>query len=399
MPRAEHGRSALPRAPCLSGAAPAPSLPLTAVVVQRGELCGLVAAASAVAGLHAELVPRGLAQLCQEDLTGAVGAEALPDPVALGPVLQDNGGDGAAPTAPALQVQPGMRGVDVGEEVLVLAEGGLCGRGAVRRAAAERGPLRRGDHSGARTLRGRLTSAVGLGFDDLADAASPHAVLGCQLHLVPGATLEALQLEGALGGADEHVLPLLAVVHRVLEHEACGCKDGAVASGRTGGRGRRVAPGQGERRGYCWHPEPAGYPAPASGTSCGHVRCSARAAITHRFLPNGDRNAALYSCAADVGYGYLKTASRDELLPCWTLRAAQTEAGSPAGTACSADPGRSHRREARGHPQQLATSRVLCQSPRPLPPSAPLSVHRLPPVPPPQPPSLSFAREHGECET
>lgn len=66
---------------------------------------------------------------------------------------------------------------------------------------------------------------MGLGLDDLADAAGADAVLGRQLHLVPGATLEALQLEGALGGADEHVLPLLAVVHRVLEHKACGSKE------------------------------------------------------------------------------------------------------------------------------------------------------------------------------
>lgn len=57
---------------------------------------------------------------------------------------------------------------------------------------------------------------MGLGLDDLADAPRAHTVLGCQLHLVPCATLEAIQLEGALAGADEHVLPLLTVVHRVL---------------------------------------------------------------------------------------------------------------------------------------------------------------------------------------
>lgn len=135
VPRAERGRVGDERCrePPPRQRRPRPEPPLTAVVVERGELRGLVAAAGAVAGLHAELVPGGLAQLGQEDLAGAVGAEALPDPVALGPVLQDDGGDGAAPAAPALQVQPGVRGVDVGEEVLVLAEGGLCGRGAVRR--------------------------------------------------------------------------------------------------------------------------------------------------------------------------------------------------------------------------------------------------------------------------
>lgn len=109
----------------------APCSPLTAIVVQRGELRALIAAARAVAGLHAQLIPGGLTQLGQEDLSGAVGAQALPAPVALGAVLQDDGGDGAAPAAPALQVEPGMRGVDVGEEVLVLAEGGLCGMGAI----------------------------------------------------------------------------------------------------------------------------------------------------------------------------------------------------------------------------------------------------------------------------
>jgi len=262
---------------------PRPVPPLTAVVVQRGELRGLVAAAGAVAGLHAELVPGGLAQLRQEDLAGAVGAQALPDPVALGPVLQDDGGDGAAPAAPALQVQPGVRGVDVGEEVLVLAEGGLCGRGAVRGAAAGRGPQRVPPRG--RDAWGRLTSAVGLGFNDLADAASPHAVLGCQLHLVPGAALEALQLEGALGGADEHVLPLLAVVYRVLEHEACGSQDRAVSSRHAGCQGEASGVGAGRQKGTpsarrargvpCAHLGDLPWPSPTQ-------RCSARAPITHR---------------------------------------------------------------------------------------------------------------------
>lgn len=109
-----------------------PSRPpgLTAVIVQGGELGSLVAAASAVASPHAQLVPRGLTQLGQKHLPGAVGPQPLPGPGALGPVLQHDGCDRAAPVVPALQVKPSMCGVDVGEQVLVFAEGGLWGRGA-----------------------------------------------------------------------------------------------------------------------------------------------------------------------------------------------------------------------------------------------------------------------------
>ena len=113
--------------PASPAADPARPCRLTAIVVQGGKLGGLVAAASAVASPHAQLVPRGLPQLGQKHLPGAVGAQALPGPGALGPVLQHDGGDGAAPVVPALQVKPSMRGVDVGEEVLVFAEGGLWG--------------------------------------------------------------------------------------------------------------------------------------------------------------------------------------------------------------------------------------------------------------------------------
>src|SRR4029434_10192830 len=58
-----------------------------------------------------------------------------------------------------------------------------------------------------------LTSPVGLGLDDLADASRPDAVLSGQLDLVPGAAAQVVQLEGALARADEHVAPLLRVVH------------------------------------------------------------------------------------------------------------------------------------------------------------------------------------------
>jgi hypothetical protein len=100
---------------------------LTAIVVQGGKLGSLVAAASTVASSHAQLVPRGLSQLSQKHLCRAVGSETLPGPCPFGPVLQYDGSDGAAPVVPALQVKPSMCGVDVSEEVLVFAEGGLWG--------------------------------------------------------------------------------------------------------------------------------------------------------------------------------------------------------------------------------------------------------------------------------
>lgn len=65
---------------------------------------------------------------------------------------------------------------------------------------------------------------MGLCFDDLTDASRPDAVLRRQLDLVPGATAQVLQLEGALCGADEHVLPLLRVVDGILEHKTCAEK-------------------------------------------------------------------------------------------------------------------------------------------------------------------------------
>jgi len=61
------------------------SSPLTAVVVQRGELGALVPTAGAVAGLHLQLVPGGLAQLRQEHVRRDVGAHRLPRPRAWRP--------------------------------------------------------------------------------------------------------------------------------------------------------------------------------------------------------------------------------------------------------------------------------------------------------------------------
>lgn len=114
-----------------------------------------------------------------------------------------------------------------------------------RRPAAPRPPARRA---------ASLTPPVGLGLDDLADAAGAHAVLGRQLHLVPCAAPEAVQLEGPLAGADEHVLPLLAVVHRVLQHEACGREPRLRARCWPGPGIAGAAPGQGALltgRGWC----------------------------------------------------------------------------------------------------------------------------------------------------
>lgn len=53
---------------------------------------------------------------------------------------------------------------------------------------------------------------MGLRFNDLTDAPGPDAVLRSQLDFVPGAAAQVLQFEGALGGTDEHVFPLLRVV-------------------------------------------------------------------------------------------------------------------------------------------------------------------------------------------
>ena len=58
-----------------------------------------------------------------------------------------------------------------------------------------------------------LTSSMGFGFDDLTNASGTHTVLGGQFDLVPGATTQIVQFERSLGRTDEHVPPLLCVVH------------------------------------------------------------------------------------------------------------------------------------------------------------------------------------------
>lgn len=53
---------------------------------------------------------------------------------------------------------------------------------------------------------------MGLGLDDLTDAAWADGILGSQGKLVPRSTLEVLQAVRALAGADGKASPLLAVV-------------------------------------------------------------------------------------------------------------------------------------------------------------------------------------------
>lgn len=87
----------------------------------------MVATSSAVAGLHLELIPGGLAQLAEEELSGGVGLKTLPSPRAFGPEVQHEISDGAAAAGPALQVEPCVGGVDVGEQWLLLVKHGFCG--------------------------------------------------------------------------------------------------------------------------------------------------------------------------------------------------------------------------------------------------------------------------------
>lgn len=101
-------------------------LGLTAIIIQRGKLGALVPTAGAVARLHLQLIPGGLTQLGEEDISRGVGAHALPGPGAFGAELEKDSSDGAAAARPALQVEAGVGGVDVSEQGLVLIELRLC---------------------------------------------------------------------------------------------------------------------------------------------------------------------------------------------------------------------------------------------------------------------------------
>lgn len=102
---------------------------LTAIIVERGEVGLLLCTAGTVAHPHLQLVPRGLLQVIQNIGLGERGPLSCgPDCGPKGSVLQCEGGDGTAAIIPTNEVQPHTRGVDTGEEFLLLRELGLCGR-------------------------------------------------------------------------------------------------------------------------------------------------------------------------------------------------------------------------------------------------------------------------------
>lgn len=162
------------------------SLLLTAIIVQCCKLGALVSTASTVTGFHLQLIPGGLTQLCQEHICGGVGTDTLPCPctynqytdkmlrlisllylllsikrrnvtsilrvgiflliccvisqnitnnckwkkqwLTLWSKLECDSTDWTASTGPALQVEAGVAGVNVGEDWLILVELGFCKR-------------------------------------------------------------------------------------------------------------------------------------------------------------------------------------------------------------------------------------------------------------------------------
>lgn len=106
---------------------------LTSVGVERRKLGPLLGRAGAVGDLHLQLVPGGLLQVVQDVALGERGALGRgPGAGVHRPVLQDEGGDGAAAVVPAHQVELGPGGVDGGEELVLLGKLGLCGGGEDR---------------------------------------------------------------------------------------------------------------------------------------------------------------------------------------------------------------------------------------------------------------------------
>lgn len=103
---------------------------LTSVSVERGEGDPLFCRAGAVGDLHLQLVPGGFLQVVQDVALGQRGALGRgPGGRVHRPVLQDEGGDGAAAVVPADQVEPGPGGVDAGEEFVFFGKLGFWGRG------------------------------------------------------------------------------------------------------------------------------------------------------------------------------------------------------------------------------------------------------------------------------
>lgn len=153
---------------------------LTAVVGERGEGGLLLGTAGAVAHPHLQLVPRGLLQVVQDVRLGERGPlRCGPHRGPEGPVLECEGGDGTAAVVPADEVQPHARGVDAGEEVLLLGELGLCGergtgqcagRGADGVGVSTQPPAALSTQGGARSERGpQATPNLSTVGRDLAD--------------------------------------------------------------------------------------------------------------------------------------------------------------------------------------------------------------------------------------
>lgn len=96
---------------------------LTAIIIERGKLGLFLCTASTVAHPHLQLVPGGLLEVIEDvGLGQGCPLGRGPDRGPKGPVLQGEGGDGAATVVPADQVQPHPRGVDAGKELLLLGK-------------------------------------------------------------------------------------------------------------------------------------------------------------------------------------------------------------------------------------------------------------------------------------
>ena len=100
---------------------------LTSVWVGRGEVDALLRRAGAVGHLHLQLVPGGLLQVVQDVGLGERAAlRPRPGGALHRPVLHDEGRDGAAAVVPAVQVELHSRGVDAGEQLVLLHKLRLC---------------------------------------------------------------------------------------------------------------------------------------------------------------------------------------------------------------------------------------------------------------------------------
>lgn len=72
----------------------------------------------------------------------------------------------------------------------------------------------------ARQAGRHLTFSQSFRFNDFADAAWSHSILGSKSELIPRPTLEVFQAVGTLTGADGKATPLLAVVLGILKDVA-----------------------------------------------------------------------------------------------------------------------------------------------------------------------------------